>query len=175
MVLRLLTALTAAVLLAGISAAQAPAAPAKGVSKAQSVKPRWNELTPMQQEALGPLQDQWDTFDSDRKRKWIEVASRYPNLSPEGKQRFHERMPTLAGMTPAQRATARDNFRKAYELPFDQRQSVVEQYKQLPDDKKQELATQPKPRPAEPPRRPIRSPSDSSKESSRKDGSQPGK
>lgn len=169
MLVRLLSLVAISFALLAVAAAQAPTAPkAPPKSQAQPIKPRWSDLTPTQQEALRPLQDQWDTFDSDRKRKWLEVASRYPNLSPEGKQRFHERMPTLAGMTPTQRATARDNFRKAYELPLDQRQSMVEQYQQLPEDKKQALATQPK-RPAEPPRRPTRSSKESSKDSSRDD------
>ena len=41
----------------------------------------WNELTPLKSEALAPLAGEWDTLDADRKRKWLEVAAKYPNLS----------------------------------------------------------------------------------------------
>ena len=147
--------------------AKTPVAPQK--APAPAAKPRWHELTPMQQEALGPLQPQWDTLDTDRKRKWVELSARFPQLSPEGKQHFHERLPGYASLTPAQRETARANFRKAYELPLEQRQSVVEQYKQLPEEKKQALAAQAK-KPAEPPRRPTRTTREVTKDISRDDG-----
>lgn len=160
-------------LLAATAAAQG-STEQKLSSKAQpqTGKPHWTDLTPMQREALQPLHGQWDKMDLERKRKWLEVASRYPNLSPEGKQRFHERLPMLAGMTPTQRETARDNFRKAYELPFDQRQAVVEQYKQLPEEKKRALATQPKTQ-SEPPRRVTRSPSSDRKGASSDESGSP--
>lgn len=132
---------------------------AKSSAAPTASRPLWRDLTSDQQEALAPLQPQWDTLEPERKRKWLELAARYPQLSPEGKQRFHERLPGFANLTPQQRNTARDNFRKAYELPLEKRQSVVEQYRQLPDDKKQELATQAK-KPAEAPRRTPRATAD---------------
>lgn len=170
----LLVLLTSLSMMAG-AAAQAPSVQAKTAPTKAVVsvaKPRWNVLSPAQKEALGPLQSQWDGFDAERKRKWLEMAARYPQLSPEGKQRFHERMPGYASLTAAQRATARDNFRRAYELPLEQRQSVVEQYTQLPEDKKQALAAQAK-KPAEPTRRPSRTTRDLGKDSSRDDGKSP--
>lgn len=124
---------------------------AQGSATASS-KPSWAELSDQQKEALGPLQSQWDTFGSERKRKWLAMATRYPQLSPEGKQRFHERIPGYAKLTPGERETARNNFRKAYELPLEQRQSAVEQYKQLPEEEKKAIAAKPK-KPTEPPRR----------------------
>ncbi len=150
--------LVACLLLCGEVWAQTPAAtttplPPKVVPTA--AKPRWIDLNEDQKEALSPLQSQWDTFDAERKRKWLAMAARYPQLSPEGKQRFHERIPDYANLTPAQRETARSNFRKAYELPLEQRQSAVDQYKQLPEEKKQAMANNPKEQTA-PPRRPER-------------------
>ena len=167
----LLTALPmAAVVFAQVPPAHPAVSPAR--TPVSTAKPRWIELTPIQKEALGPLQPQWDTLDAERKKKWLEVASRYPQLSPEGKQRFHERMPGFANLTPAQREIARANFRKAYELSLEQRQSVVEQYTQLPDDKKQALAAQAK-KPAEPPRRPTRNPRELARDVSHDDGKSP--
>jgi hypothetical protein len=131
--------------LSGLAAAQraSPAAP----KAAPAAKPTWNELTGEQREALAPLAAEWDTFDRDRKKKWLEVAKKYPQLSDEGKQRVHTRMKDFARLTPEERRTARENFQRAYELPMDERQARLEQYKKLPEDKRRELAEQAKTRP----------------------------
>jgi hypothetical protein len=102
--------------------------------------PSWNSLTPQQREALAPLAGQWSTMPADRKRRWIEIAQKYPQLSPESKAHLQSRMPEFAGMTPQQRQTARENFQRAYELPPESRESAVQQYKALPDDKKKALS-----------------------------------
>jgi len=118
--------------------------------------PTWEELSPAQREALGPLAGDWDKFDGDRKKKWVEIAKQYQHLSPEGQQHFHERMGELSKMTPQQRVTSRENFRRAYELPLDQRQALLQKYQELPPDRKIELAKEP-PRPkVDPPRKPTR-------------------
>jgi hypothetical protein len=123
--------------------------------QAQTVRPTWNELTPAQREALAPLSRDWNTFDADRKRKWIEVAAKYPNLSPGGKQKLHERMGEFSKLTPEQKKTARENFRRAYEVPAEQRQATVQKYQDLPPDKKRELADRAVVK-TEAPRRPTR-------------------
>jgi hypothetical protein len=64
-------------------------------------------------------------------------------------------MGELARMTPEQRQTTRENFRRAYELPLDQREALVQQYQQLPAQRKHELASQAT-KPAAPPRKPTR-------------------
>jgi hypothetical protein len=110
------------------------------VAYGQSSGPTWNELSPAQREALAPLAKDWPGLDADRKRKWLEVATRYPNLTPEGKQKLHERMAKFARLTPEQKKTARENFRRAYEVPAEQREATVQKYRDLPPDKKRELA-----------------------------------
>ena len=102
--------------------------------------PNWNQLSPQQREALAPLAGQWATIPADSKRKWIEIADKYPQLSPEGKARMQARMAEFARLTPEQRRTARENFQRAYELPLESRESAVQQYKALPPDKKKELS-----------------------------------
>jgi len=121
--------------------AQAPATP-RPVQVKPGSHPLWRELSAEQREALGPLQSDWEKFDSDRKRKWLAIAAKYPNMSPEGKQRLHERMPQLAKLTPEQRETARENFHDAYALKPEQRQALTQKYQQLPDDRKKALAAQ---------------------------------
>ncbi len=77
---------------------------------------------------------------ADRKLKWLDIASKYPRMSPEGKARLHARMSEFSKLTPEQRQTARENFQRAYELPRESRESAVQQYQALPDDRKKELS-----------------------------------
>lgn len=130
----LLVAAIASALLGGEGAlAQSgAAAPAGG--------PQWKQLSPQQREALAPLAGQWASMPVESKRKWLEIAERYPQLSPEGKARLQARMAEFARLTPEQKRIARENFRRAYELPRESRESAVEQYRLLPDDKKKELS-----------------------------------
>jgi hypothetical protein len=144
-------------LLASVSHAQAPApsatraTPSKAAAPSAS-KPTWKELSPAQREALAPLANDWDTFERNRKLKWLDVANKYPQLSPDSQKRLHERMVEFVKLTPEQRRTARTNFQRAYELPMEQRQSLVQQYQELPAEKKQALADKATKK-EEPPRR----------------------
>ena len=52
----------------------------------------------------------------------------------------HERMEELAKLTPEQRRVTRENFRRAYQLPAEQRQEKLQKYQELPEEKKRELA-----------------------------------
>lgn len=141
-----------------VSFAQSPATsggrstPAQAARPAEVAKPAWKDLSGSQREALAPLAKDWDTFDRTRKLKWLDVANKYPQLSPEGQKRLHERMVEFVKLTPEQRRTARTNFQRAYELPMEQRQSLVQQYQELPLEKKQALADKAGKK-AEPPRR----------------------
>jgi len=111
------------------------------LAQAPAGGPAWNQLSPQQREALAPLAAQWTTIPAENKRKWLEIADRYPQLSPEGKARVQARMTDFSRLTPDQRRTARENFQRAYELPRESRESAVERYRSLPDDKKKELST----------------------------------
>ncbi len=117
-----------------------PPATAKPATPVRVSKPAWNELSPAQKDALAPLAKDWEGFDRDRKLKWLEVAKRYPSLTAEGKQRLHERMGEFARLSPEQKRNVRENFRKAYELPADQRQALIQEYKDLPPERKRELS-----------------------------------
>jgi len=139
-----------------VALAQSPATssghPAIAPAAKEVAKPTWKELTPAQREALAPLVNEWDGLDRSRKLKWLDVANKYPQLSPEGQKRLHERMVEFVKLTPEQRNTARTNFQRAYELPMEQRQSLVQQYQELPPEKKQALAEKAAKK-ADPPRR----------------------
>lgn len=119
--------------------------------------PAWKTLSTAEREALAPLATEWDKFDAPRKQKWLEVAGRFNQLSPEGKKHVHERMAEVVQLTPEQRRTMRENFKKSYALPPTQRELRVQTYQQLSEERKQELAAKAKPtqRP-EPARKPTR-------------------
>ena len=110
-----------------------------GQAPAPASGPGWNQLTTAQRDALAPLAGQWSTIPPESKRKWLEIADKYPRLSPDGQSRMQARMADYARLTPEQRRTARENFQRAYELPRDKRESAVQQYQSLPDDRKKEL------------------------------------
>lgn len=138
-----------------------PAAPTPAAKAAQpntGVRPRWNELTPAQRDALAPLAGMWETLGPERKRKWLEVAAKYPKLTPEAQQRVQQRMAEFVQLSPEERITARENFRRAYELPADQRQEKLQRYQELPEDKKRALAEQAEKKQA-PPQAPAPTPS----------------
>ena len=84
----------------------------------------------------------WETLNADRKKKWLEMAGRFSRLTPDKQKRMHERMGEYARLSPEERVTARENFRRAYELPADQRQEKLQRYQGLPEDKKRALADQ---------------------------------
>jgi hypothetical protein len=133
--------LAGALLLAVTAWAQSPPASGRPPASPQAIaRPTWKELTPAQREALAPLAAEWDTYDLDRKLKWLEVAKKFPQLSPEGRQRVHERMVQFSKLSPEEKRTARLNFQRAYELPLEQRQSLIQQYQELPPERKQALA-----------------------------------
>jgi len=147
-----LLAFAAIAIAAGVTNGQ-PVKPAPPHNAAKHAGPSWSQLNADQREALAPLADDWEKFDANRKRKWLDIAVRYKDLSPDGQQHMHERMPDLAKLTPEQRLRARENFKKVYALPPDQRRALVQQFQELPEEKKQELAEQSKKKPGPPPRR----------------------
>jgi hypothetical protein len=75
---------------------------------------------------------------------------------------MHERMPQLARLTPEQRETTRENFRRAYSLPADQRQALTQRYQDLPDERKQALAAKARVKQPAPARRPVTPPREAS-------------
>lgn len=102
--------------------------------------PRWSSLTPSQQAALRPLQQDWASIDAGRKQKWLEVAQRLPGMSAADQERVRERMAEWARMSPAERGRARVQFQEARQWSPQERQSKWEAYQALPSDEKRALA-----------------------------------
>ncbi len=107
-------------------------------------RPYWIELTLAQREALAPLGDDWERLDVQTKKKWVEIAGRYPKMKPEERQHVQDRMREWAMLTPDQRRVARDSFARVRAMPPEQRAEVLRKYQELPDDRKKQLATESK-------------------------------
>jgi hypothetical protein len=122
------------------TATQQPAAKNPPSKTAAVVKPTWAELTAEQQQALSPLAGEWDKLDSFRKKKWLEIGSRYAKMKPEEQQRMQERMREWVTLTPEQRRIARESYTRAKKLDPNKKQEHWQQYQQLPEEQKKKLA-----------------------------------
>jgi hypothetical protein len=132
--------------LAGLATGQQPPktadTPAPRPAQTLPEGPRWNQLSAAQRQALGPLKGVWDTLDGPRKRKWLEVAQRFPSMGEDERRRVHDRMGEWVALSPQQRTLARINFRTAKEVPASQRLDRWESYQSLSPEERQALATQ---------------------------------
>jgi len=106
------------------------------------LRPYWLDLTPPQREALGPLASDWEHLDTQTKKKWVEIANRYPKMKPEEQSRMQERMREWAMLTPEQRRIARDSYERIKAMPPEQRADMLRKYRELPPEKREALASQ---------------------------------
>ncbi|TAK92161.1 MAG: DUF3106 domain-containing protein [Burkholderiaceae bacterium] len=108
-----------------------------------SSNPNWSQLNPDQQTILAPLSGEWNGLSAPRKQKWIQIAQRYKTMQPEDQQRLQSQMRDWARLTPEERRTARENYRKIEHLPKEKKQERWAAYQQLPPEKKQQLKKPP--------------------------------
>lgn len=101
---------------------------------------RWQALTPVQRQALSPLEKEWSGIDATRKQKWLVIADRYPTLPVPERTRITERMTEWARLTPAERGEVRLRYQEARQVPAPDRSARWEEYQNLPADTKQQLA-----------------------------------
>lgn len=116
-----------------------------GVAAAQAAlkgQVQWAALTVQQQIALDPLKRDWQGIDAARQQKWLDVASRFGNLSAGEQERVQQRMGEWARMTPDQRSRARLNFQESRQMGPEERQTRWEAYQALPAEKRRALARQ---------------------------------
>lgn len=117
-----------------------PQGPQADKTSAIDRRPRWNELTAAQRQALAPLAAEWNGLDGIRKKKWLEIAERYARMAPEDQQRLQARMQEWTQLTPEQRRTARESYVRAKKLDAGQKSAKWEMYQSLPHEEKQKLA-----------------------------------
>ncbi|MDD4885838.1 MAG: DUF3106 domain-containing protein [Thiomonas sp.] len=121
-------------------------------ASAAEAAPSWKQLSPAQQHILLPLQADWHEFDHDRKKKWLDIAARYPAMSPEQQQTLQKRMNEWAHLSPEKRRLARETFLSTGKAPLQSRREAWEAYKKLPESEREKLkeeARHPKPHPGQ--------------------------
>jgi hypothetical protein len=97
--------------------------------------PAWAELRPAQQQALAPIQGEWESLDAPRKRKWLGVAQRFPKMTADEQARLQKRMKEWVSLTPEQRRAARDKYREFEQLPPENRQAAREKWDKFKQEK----------------------------------------
>jgi hypothetical protein len=117
-------------------------APAGGASRAAKspTSPLWSELTPPQQQALGPLSTAWPAISEAQKRKWLVISGSYGRLSAPEQEKLHSRMTEWVALSPQQRNQARMNFAESKQLSSDDKKAKWEAYQALPAEEKRKLA-----------------------------------
>ena len=107
----------------------AAAAQSKPEAK-KAPKPAWTELTTAQQQVLLPLQAEWEQLDTTRRRKWVDIANRYPTMKQAEQKRLQKRMQEWAQLTPDERRAAREQYRALKKIPPQQRKEKWQEYQQ---------------------------------------------
>jgi hypothetical protein len=134
--------LAASLLLAAVCVVPgAHSQPQPSPAKSSAAGPSWQSLSAEQRSALAPLQNDWASIDSPRKAKWIEIAGRYPKMTPEDQKLMQARMSEWSRLSPSERARARLNFQEVKQLPHQERHDRWEAYQALPESQRQALAS----------------------------------
>jgi hypothetical protein len=115
-------------------------------------RPAWTELTAAQQQVLAPLHAEWEQLDTTRRKKWVDIANRYPTMKQAEQQRLQKRMQEWAQLTPEERRAAREQYRTLKKIPPRQRKEKWQEYQQsVAPPEAPPAVTQPSPAVAETP------------------------
>ena len=109
-------------------------------ASADKKQPDWAQLTPVQQQILSPLANDWNKLDERPRKKWLLLAKRYPKMKPEEQQRLQTQMKDWAKLTPAQRTIARENYKKLAKQPPEKREALKRKWREG-QEPKQEAST----------------------------------
>jgi Protein of unknown function (DUF3106) len=109
-------------------------------SAAPESGPPWAELTATQKQVLTPLQGTWAGTDAARKKKWLEVAERFPAMPASERALVQQRMSAWAALSPAERTRARIQFQDTRQIGPDERQARWQAYQALPEAERTRLA-----------------------------------
>jgi hypothetical protein len=105
-------------------------------------QPAWSQLSPQQKNILAPLARDWDELESIRKKKWLGIAERYPNMKPDEQQRMQDRMREWSRLSSTERSKVRDTYKDFKQLPPEQKQVVKQKwdaYSSLPAEERDRI------------------------------------
>jgi hypothetical protein len=129
----------------GFSHAQEPrtqTAPPITVTGKNSLHPQgpsYSSLSANQKNVLAPLEPFWEEMTEVRRKKWMEIANRFPSMSEEEQGRVKVRMQEWASLSPAQRKLVRENFVDSQKVSKSLKQTQWEEYQKLSDEEKRTL------------------------------------
>ena len=108
----------------------------------QFEQPGWAALTPDQRVILAPLEKEWGVMDAFRRKKWIGIAQRYPDMNPLEQASIQRNMREWAKLAPEERKIAREKYKSLRRFAPEERQVVKqkwEEYSTLTDEEKERL------------------------------------
>ena len=126
-----------------------PANPgAAGAAQKSEAKPKWQELTPAQQQSLKPLAANWAGIGEAQKRKWLALSKNYPALPATEQAKIHSRMTEWVSLSQEQRTQARLNFAETKKLSPSEKSENWQAYQALSPEDRQKLTAKATPQPA---------------------------
>jgi hypothetical protein len=108
----------------------------------QFEQPGWVALTPEQKTILAPLQKEWGEMDAFRRKQWIGIAQRFPEMTPLEQASMQRNMREWARLAPEERKIAREKYKSLRRIAPEERQVVKqkwEEYSTLTDEEKERL------------------------------------
>lgn len=105
-------------------------------------QPGWSALTAEQKAFLEPLKDDWSGMDAFRRKKWLGIAERYPEMSQEEQLSVQRNMREWARLSSEERKAAREQYKKLKKVGPEKRQAVKqkwEEYSALPAEERSRL------------------------------------
>ncbi len=108
----------------------------------QFEQPGWTALTPAQKAILAPLEKEWAQMDAFRRKKWIGIAQRYPDMTPLEQASLQRNMREWARLAPEERRIAREKYKSLKRISPEERQFVKqkwEEYSTLTEEEKERL------------------------------------
>lgn len=63
-----------------------------------------------------------------RRKKWLDIAKRYPGLMPKEQARLQGQMKAWAGLTPEQRQAAREKYRNVQKATPAQKEALKQMW-----------------------------------------------
>lgn len=131
----------------------------------QFEQPGWTALTPDQRTILAPLEKEWGEMDAFRRKKWIGIAQRYPEMNSIEQASIQRNMRAWAKLAPEERKVAREKYQSLRKFAPEERQAVKqkwEEYSTLTEEEKERFRSKAPARPkvTTPSKPPVTAPTD---------------
>lgn len=102
---------------------------------AYAAQKQWASLSPMQKEALAPIEQEWTQLPEKQRQRLIATTKRYPQLTPEQKQLFLNRLTEWSKLTQEQRNRAREKYKAFSKVPPEKKEEVKRMVRQTETEK----------------------------------------